>query len=160
MRQVRTTEVNWNLQNSTRIKAFLLNSNNELLLGISAGGCQLPGGHQEKGESFKETLIREIREETGIELSLDYKPEPFYEVAYTNKDRRSRVLYFLIRTDLSPNLNNTNYTKSELENNFTLRYVPLDNFSNFVRNNSLETQLPINKVIDEEIIDAYNHLPF
>lgn len=159
MHPIKTVEVTWNLHNSIRIKAFILNSHNELLLGISGGGCQLPGGHLEKGESYKETLLREIKEETGIELNLQYNPKPFYEVAYRNRELCSRVLYFFIHTDLSPDLNNTNYTRAELENNFTLRYIPLNDFENYVNTNKFETQIPINKVIDDEILEAFKHLP-
>ena len=159
MHTIKTVNVTWNLHNSIRIKAFIINSNNELLLGISNGGCQLPGGHLEKGEQYQETLIREIKEETGIELNLNYKPKPFFEVAYRNNELCSRVLYFFIHTDLSPDLNNTNYTRAELENNFTLRHVPLNDFEAFINKNKFETQEPINKVIDDEILEAFKHLP-
>ena len=120
---------------------------------------ELPGGKVEKGEDFDVALVREIKEETGIELNLNYKPKPFFEVAYRNNELCSRVLYFFIHTDLSPDLNNTNYTRAELENNFTLRYVPLNDFEAFINKNKFETQEPINKVIDDEIIEAFKHLP-
>ena len=146
MHNIKIQSVDWNLKNTIRIKVFLINSKNEILLGISNGGCQLPGGHLERGESFKETLIREIKEETGIELHLDYKPEPFFELAYKNHEKCSRVLYFLINTDMLPNLENTHYTQSEIEANFTLTYVPYDNFINFVKNNIKDTQIEINNI--------------
>ena len=130
-----------------------------MLIGISGEGCQLPGGHLEKGEQYQETLIREIREETGINLELNYKPQPFYELAYRNNNLCSKVLYFLIRTDQQPDLTNTHYTQAELANNFTLRYVALEDFENYVTQNKFETQIPINKVIDDEILEAFKHLP-
>ena len=32
------------------------------------GGITFPGGHVEKGESFTDSVIREIREETGLTI--------------------------------------------------------------------------------------------
>ena len=44
--------------------------------------------------------------------------------------------YYEIKTDLIPNLNNTKYTKSELDGNFQLKYIPLDNVLEEFINNS------------------------
>jgi len=159
MHEQKITDVDWDLQSSIRIKIFAINSQKQILLGISNGGCQLPGGHLEKGESYKDTLIREFREETGIELNLDFTPEPFFEVVYKNHEKCSRVLYFLIHTDEKPNLQNTNYTQGELKAHFTLEYVDLDNFKTHVENNIRTTNLEINKVIDGEILEAFKHIP-
>ena len=65
---------------STRVKVFLLNSNNEFLLANSNGGCQLAGGHVEKNEELKNTVKREVQEETGIVLSSEEIYNPFYEI--------------------------------------------------------------------------------
>ena len=37
---------------------------------ISPSSWDIPGGGREKGESLAEALVREVREETGIDLSL------------------------------------------------------------------------------------------
>ncbi|GAA5965253.1 hypothetical protein JCM3765_006374 [Sporobolomyces pararoseus] len=57
------------------VGCFVLNSNGkEFITGTRKGnshgsGCiQLPGGHLEVGETFEQCLIREVLEETGINL--------------------------------------------------------------------------------------------
>lgn len=42
--------------------------------GTNAGKWQIPGGRIEPGENYREALKREIREETGLEISIE---EPF-----------------------------------------------------------------------------------
>lgn len=62
----------------TRVKAFILNKNNELLIATSNGGCQLPGGHKEEGENLIDTVIREVQEETGIILDEKEIKDSFF----------------------------------------------------------------------------------
>ena len=51
-----------------RIKAVLENKNGEILLCYSSNNYHLPGGHLEEEESYEECLVREIKEETGIDI--------------------------------------------------------------------------------------------
>ena len=114
-----------------RARGVIINSNDEILLGYCDELYQFPGGHVEDNETILECLIREIKEETGIELN--YNDKPFYIVKYYNKDypkkginRYTEFDYFLIKTDQKPNLNNTNYDEYEKENNYELKYIKLD----------------------------------
>ena len=124
-----------------RVKVFLINSKNEILLGYSHNEYQCPGGHVEEGETYVETINREVREETGIELNLK-DAEPFActygyykDWPEKGKNRKIEIYYYEIKTDEKPNLENTEYTGSELEGNFELRYIPLDDVENeFIRN--------------------------
>lgn len=63
-----------------------------------AGGGHwgFPKGHVEPGESERETAIREVHEETGLNVSFR---ERFYERIYylTGKGRRKEVVFFLSR---------------------------------------------------------------
>lgn len=115
-----------------RVKMLLVNSKDEILLGFCYNTYQFPGGHLEKGETLIECVIREVKEETGIELKLD-KIEPFFKIKHYNKNYRgtdenrcSKIYYFEIKTDEKYNLANVNYTESEKEGNFELRYIPLN----------------------------------
>lgn len=51
--------------------AVILNNENKLLLKKDPiRGWELPGGHVETNETFKEAVIREVKEETGIEIEI------------------------------------------------------------------------------------------
>ena len=53
------------------VAALVTNDNGEILLIKSPRrGWEYPGGMVEPGESFQEALIREIKEETGIEAAI------------------------------------------------------------------------------------------
>lgn len=114
-----------------RVKILIINSNNEILLGYSHNDYQFPGGHVEDNEELIETVNREIKEEMGIELNLNYI-EPFARKSGYYKDwpeegknRKIEIYYYEVKTDEKPNLNNTSYTEHEKEGNFELRYIPL-----------------------------------
>jgi 8-oxo-dGTP diphosphatase len=52
-------------------KAFVLNDNNEVLLIKSPRrGWEMPGGQVEEGESIKAAVIRETKEESGIDIEI------------------------------------------------------------------------------------------
>ena len=126
-----------------RVKLFLINSNNEILLGYSNYEYQCPGGHVEENEDLIHAINREIREETGIELNIK-EADPFAcSIGYykdwpeEGKNRKIEIYYYEIKTDEKPNLDNTEYTKNELKGNFELRYVPLENVENeFIENSN------------------------
>ncbi len=115
-----------------RVKVFIINSNNEILLGYSHNEYQCPGGHVEENEDLVSAINREVKEETGIELNLE-EANPFAcalgyykDWPLKGKNRKIEIYYYEVKTDLKPNLDNTKYTKSELDGNFQLRYIPLD----------------------------------
>lgn len=129
-----------------RVKGLILNSNNELLLGYSNNIYQFPGGHLEFGETIKECLKREIKEETGMEVDLSLI-NPFMMIKYytrnyfnSGKNRCNKIYYFVINTDNLINLKETNYTKEEKEGNYTVRYINLSD-------------------VEEELIDNANKYP-
>lgn len=112
-----------------RIKAVIENDKNEILFCYSYNNYQLPGGHLENGESFEECLVREVYEETGIEIE-NKKREPFLSIIYMNKNypkelvnTKSVAHYYKVPCNLKPNINETKLTEEEIEGNFELRYI-------------------------------------
>ncbi|WP_017471401.1 NUDIX hydrolase [Amphibacillus jilinensis] len=51
--------------------AVVVNQQNKILLKLDPKrGWELPGGHVERDETFKEAVLREVKEETGIDIKL------------------------------------------------------------------------------------------
>ena len=140
-----------------RVKAIIINSKKELLLGEAFGTVQYPGGHRENNESLSDALIREIKEETGISLNGSY--EPFFAIKYYLKDypvvgnnRSTEIYYFYIFTDEVYNLDKTNFDDEERSGNFKLFYLPLKNLKKCLK--KYEKRQEINKIINREMFMA------
>lgn len=74
-----------------------------LVLKHQAGHYAFPKGHMEKGETKKETAIREIKEETGIDVELD---ENFVEkTVYSPKENVLKEVYFFLAKEIGGELN-------------------------------------------------------
>jgi len=58
-----------------------------------------PGGAMDPGESIAETVVREVREETGLEVEpielIGIYSDPAYTITYPNGDRVQAVINFL-----------------------------------------------------------------
>lgn len=84
--------------------------NTEILLikHINSGHWSFPKGHVEAGETEIETAMREIKEETGIDVIID---QSFREiVTYSpRRDTHKEVVYFIAKAK------NTDYTPQEDE---------------------------------------------
>ena len=125
-----------------RVKLLITNSKKEILLGYSHSDYQFPGGHVEKKENLVRALKREVHEETGINLNIK-NIIPFAEIIGYYKDwpsigknRKIEIYYYEIKTDEKPNLDETKYTESEKDGNFELKYVPLTNIKQILKENA------------------------
>lgn len=149
----------------TRVKVFFINSNNEILLASSAGGYQLPGGHVEDGEKINEAIFREMKEETGISLDQNEAFEPFLIVDTikknnrgTGKNRLARILYYLIKSDAKPNLNDLNLTDNEKANNFKVIFIPFGDFYKTMKDVEINNEIEVNRIIASENLFAFSQL--
>lgn len=144
-------------KDNTRVKAFIINSKKEMLLVLSQGGCQLPGGHLEDGEYEITGLKRELKEETGG----TYKGKfiKFFATEYTGTNgKSSKVSYYYILTDSKPNKALTHYTENEKKNNFKLIKLPFTHLPEIMEKIRHETTVPINIAIIDELKIAYGLL--
>ncbi len=127
-----------------RVKALLVNSKQELLLGYSYHTYQFPGGHVEENETLLNAVKRELKEETGIEIqenNLDYfacKYGYYKDYPKKGQNRKIEIYYYEIKTDEKPNLENTSYTEEEAKGNFELRSIPLNNVIEVLEQNAKE----------------------
>lgn len=137
---------------SVRIKVLLIN-NGKLLIGNEDGCFMFIGGHQEDNEKLIDTLKREVKEETGIELdNNEVINDPFLKIIYLNKDypnkgenRESDIYYYAVETNKLPDLENVNYTESEINKHFELINIDLNKAIDIIKEN-----IPNHK--DNEII--------
>lgn len=148
----------------TKVKVFIINKNNEILLALSGGGVQLPGGHVENFETNEEALTREILEETGMYLKNN-KFNSFFEIDHysknyknTGNNRVSKIIYYTVISEQLPNKERMNLTKQEKENDFRLKYIPMDAFEKFIEEYNTEQNKDINKVIIKELMQAFIEL--
>ena len=128
-----------------RSKALIINSNYMCLLGYGHGCYQLIGGHKEENETLEECLVREIKEETGIELKLE-KRVPYFILTYYCKDypevginSKYIINYFNVETDLKPDLDKVDLTEDEKEGLFEFKYIQLSKLGNELLKNLEET---------------------
>lgn len=141
-----------------RAKALIIN-NNSIIIGNEDGILQLPRGHLEENENYKDCLKREVLEETEIELDDEEISTPFLKVTYLSKNwpknsinQKAIILYFFIETDKEPNMAKVNYTKHEKDNNFKIEKIPLENSIDIIKNNILNNVK--NENIAPEMIEA------
>ena len=101
-----------------RVKALIINSRKEILLAHNNGTYQFPGGHKEDNETLDDCIVREVKEETGIDINLTVGPFMqivTYDSNYfgTNKKVCNKIYYYVICTDDVPNFEETHYDELE-----------------------------------------------
>lgn len=143
-----------------RTKALIINNQNEILLGLSNNTFQFPGGHLEENETLEDCIIREVKEETGMDIS-NYSLTPFLKISYfhknynhTHKNRRNDLYYFLINCDLKYDLNQTSYDELEIANHYKIKIISLDEIDDILK--SYLDKNPINKYVTKEMLMALN----
>lgn len=144
-----------------RVKALMINSKNEILLGEAFHTIQFPGGHIEEGETLSAALKREVQEETGIILKDKY--EPFLAIKYFLKDypvlgnnRSIEIYYYEIHTDEAFHLENANLDDQERSGDFHLFYIPFKDLKKVLYQNITLNQ--INSVVTKEMMLASKYL--
>lgn len=138
-----------------RVKALLVNSKGELLLAHNNNTYQLIGGHKEDDETLENTLLREIKEETGIGIANCDGPFiqiTTYDNNYFNTGKKvcSKIYYYRIVTDEIPNILETHYDELESATDFNLFYVKMDDMKDFLHKSMNEGT--IDKSIGKEML--------
>lgn len=123
-----------------RVKGLIINSQGKILLAHNNNTYQFPGGHKEDDESMNECIIREIKEETGIDVVVE--EEPFLKITTydnnyfdTGKKVLSSIYYYRFFSDELPNYDETHYDELELATDFNLFYVNFNELDKFLLKN-------------------------
>ncbi len=147
-----------------RVKGIIVNNKNEVLIAHNNNTYQFPGGHQEKSEDMEEALMREIKEETGIDIKD--VTGPFMQITtyaknYFNSGKNvcNKIYYYRILSDDVPNLAETNYDELERKTEFDLFYVKLCYFERFLResidNGKIDSSIGKEMLL---VLEEYDHL--
>lgn len=147
-----------------RVKALMINSNGKILLAHNNNTYQFPGGHTEENESKKDCLIREVMEETGIELNVDEKPFlciTTYDNNYFGSGKKvlNSIYYYRTFTDSLPDLSKTHYDELELATDFNLYYVNFNTLEKFLKNAIENGSIDVNIAKEMiNVVDVYHEV--
>ena len=141
----------------TRVKAIIINSKNEILLGYAHKTYQFPGGHLEENESLNDALTRELKEELGVDVKIDSLPfmkNVYYTHNYRNtgKNRENDIYYFLIKKDINPDMKNAHLDFNELAGNYTPKFIPMSEIDDILMCSIPDN--PINEIIVNEMLEV------
>lgn len=130
------------------VGACIVNEKKQILLQKRADKqvWGFPGGAVELGESLEEALIREIKEETGLEVSIKKLLGIYskYEDHYPNGDIAQPITHFFLVDVRSGKL-----AKSNAES-LALQYFSLSDFPPLVNQQHEDMKIDIEKFLDAD----------
>lgn len=146
-----------------RVKGLIINSDGDILIAHNNGTYQFPGGHKEDDETLDDSLEREIKEETGIDVESQgpFMSITTYDSNYFNQNKKvcNKIYYYVINTNETPNFEETHYDELECQTEFNLFYISLNELQEFLNKSIDEGSLDIN--IGREmllVLEEYNNL--
>ena len=141
-----------------RAKGLLIDDNDNIMLGYAHKTYQFPGGHVKEGEDNLETLLREIKEETGIVVE-NKNIKPFEKVIYYTKNyrnsglnRRNEIYYYVINTNEKVNKKEMDLDDWEKVGKYVIKKFPVKDVEK-VLNETIDDN-PINRIITEEMTEV------
>ena len=110
-------------------------------------GVTFPGGHIEKGESFTDSAVREVKEETGLDIK---NPKLCGTIHWCHKDTDERYIVMLYKT--------TEFSGQLLDktDEGEVFWINKEDFGNYQLSPNFDTYLKIFLSDDNEAFGLYN----
>lgn len=149
-----------------KVRCVVVDKNNNILITKYADMYMFPGGKVKNNEKNYDALIRELKEELGIDFSL-FKIDEFityenYIENYNRVDsnivnRLNNTKYYIVRVDdlKDLNINRDNLSINEKNNNFYIEICNLDDVLNKI--NNYESHNIRNDYFKKEITDVIEY---
>ncbi len=112
----------------TAVRGIIKRNNNYLVIYSDYGDYKFPGGGMEEGETLEETLIREVKEETGYNVingSITECIEVFEKRKGEYEDIMEMKSYYFL-CDVEDDAGNRNLDDYEKEYNYQVEWLPLE----------------------------------
>ncbi len=120
----------------------------KVLLNTAWDGHDFPGGGIDQGESIRDALLREIKEETGV--SVDVGPllhvgEDFFIANFVKDTYFHSLLYYFLCTNPKGELSTAGFAPYEKEYMKAPIWVPFDQFDTLRFYNSIDSAALVRK---------------
>jgi len=125
---------------------IVMNNKKEILLiHHNAGHWDFPKGHVEEGETEVQTAIREVKEETNIDVEVNENYR--YTIEYSPKEDVTKEVVFFLAKNISNN------REAQLEEVSEVKWFKVDEaIQKITYNTSKEILIKIKKDIDNKIL--------
>ena len=144
-----------------RVYGILINNSNQVLVSdeLIRGNyfTKFPGGGLEFGEGTRECLVREFKEETGLEVIIGdhiYTTDFFQISAFNNRHQIISIYYYVLANDISKLKTTTkkfNFLPEQIADKVacaeSFRWIDLQNI------NADEMSLPIDKIVADILLE-------
>ena len=124
-----------------KVRALLIDENNNILIARYGNTILLPGGSIDRGETKEEALVRELKEETGNDYTINelayLNTLKYYQKDYPKRDGRieNRLITTYYYVSKYKGISKQSLTEKEKKDNFMLELVPIDSLEELVLNN-------------------------
>ena len=121
----------------------LNNENQVLLIHHNKGHWDFPKGHVEEGETEVQTAIREVKEETGIDVEVNEKYR--YTTKYSPKEGVIKEVVFFLATNISDN------KKAQLEEVSEVKWIDYEEAMKIITyNDTRELLIKLRRDLEED----------